>query len=264
MVFPVPPNPIDFMNYPDSVTDSERPFIAHVVELRNRLIRIVIALAVVFVALFPFANELFYYVASPLVENLPLSSTMIAIDPAAPFIVPLKFTFVVGVFLCIPYIFYQIWGFVAPGLYNNEKRFTLPLLISSILLFYVGVVFAYFVVCPLVFRFLAMAAPEGISVATDMSRYLGFVLKMFFAFGIAFEVPIATFLVITGGLATRETLAAKRAYVIVGTFIVGMLLTPPDVISQILLAIPMWMLFELGIFFGRMIKPAPSDPVENS
>lgn len=243
----------DVMNSPDSEADSERPFIAHVVELRNRLIRIVVALAVVFVVLFPFANDLFHYVASPLVENLPRNSTMIAIDPAAPFIVPIKFTFVVGVFLCIPFIFHQIWGFVEPGLYNNEKRFTLPLLMSSIVLFYVGVVFAYFVVCPLVFRFLAMAAPEGISVATDMGRYLSFVLKMFFAFGIAFEVPIATFLVIVSGVVTREKLAAKRAYVIVGTFVAGMLLTPPDVISQVLLAIPMWMLFEAGMFATRFV-----------
>lgn len=246
------------MQSEDLHEDVERPFIAHIVELRTRLIRIVIALAVVFVALFPFANELFGYLATPLVESLPLSSSMIAIDPAAPFVVPLKFTFVLGVFICIPYIFFQIWRFIEPGLYRNEKQLTLPLLTSSIVLFYVGVAFAYFVVCPLVFRFLAMAAPDGVSVATDMTRYLGFVLKMFFAFGIAFEVPIATFLAITGGVITREELATKRAYVIVGTFVLGMLLTPPDVISQILLAIPMWLLFEAGMLASRFARSEES------
>lgn len=229
----------------------EQPFVSHLIELRDRLIRILIAVAVVFLCLFPFANELYTYLAEPLLRHLPDNSTMIATEVASPFLTPFKFTLVLSFFAAIPVVLYQVWSFVAPGLYHDEKTLVFPLLISSVILFYAGMAFAYFVVFPLVFGFLTSVAPEGVSVMTDIARYLDFVLKMFFAFGIAFEVPIATILLVWTGATTPKKLAAKRPYIVVGVFVVGMLLTPPDVISQTLLAIPMWILFELGIVFSR-------------
>lgn len=239
--------------------DSEQPFISHLVELRNRLLRVVIVVVVVFLALTPFANEIYTTLAGPLMRHMPETSTMIAIDVASPFLTPFKLTLVVAIFVCMPFILYQAWAFVAPGLYRHEKRMVLPLLIASSFLFYLGVVFAYFVVFPLVFGFLTAVAPEGVSVMTDISKYLDFVLTLFFAFGISFEVPIATIVLVWSGLVTPKALAEKRPYVIVGAFVFGMLLTPPDAISQTLLAVPVWMLFELGLLFSKIFVRNPVD-----
>lgn len=231
--------------------DPEMPLIQHLVELRTRLLRILAGVGVVFLVLFPFSNTLYTMLARPLIERLPEGASMIATEVAAPFLVPFKFTLVLAFFIAIPLVLHQVWGFIAPGLYTKERRMVLPLLVSSTLLFYGGMAFAYAVVFPLVFSFLIGTAPEGIAVMTDISKYLGFVLKLFFAFGLAFEVPVATILLVWGGTTTPQALAAKRPYVIVGAFVVGMLLTPPDMISQTLLAIPMWLLFELGIVLSR-------------
>jgi sec-independent protein translocase protein TatC len=230
--------------------DTEQPFISHLVELRDRLLRVILVVAVVFVALIPFANTLFSKLSGPLMAHMPSDSSMIAIEVASPFLIPFKLTLFIAVFISIPFILYQVWSFIAPGLYRHERRLAMPLLVSSTLLFYAGAAFAYFVVFPLVFAFFTSAAPEGVSVMTDISRYLDFVLTLFFAFGAAFEVPIVTVLLVWTGMSTQQSLRQKRPYIIVGAFVIGMVLTPPDVISQTLLAIPMWLLFELGVFFS--------------
>ncbi len=233
---------------------AEMSLIDHLLELRNRLLKVVLAVLVCFAAIYPFANELYLWLSQPLRDLLPEGQVMIATDVTSPFFAPLKLALVVAVFAAIPYILYQVWSFIAPGLYRHEKRLAFPLLFSSVLLFYLGAVFAYFVVFPLVFGFFTSIGPEGISEMPDISSYLTFVLKMFFAFGVAFEIPIAVILMILAGITTPEDLAAKRPYVVVGCFIIGMLLTPPDIISQTLLALPMWILFELGILFGRLAR----------
>lgn len=233
----------------------EQSFVSHLVELRDRLLRVIVAAVVVFLVLMPFANDLYTWLAQPLLASLPTGATMIATQVASPFLTPFKFTFMLALFLCVPLILYQAWAFIAPGLYQSERRIVFPLLVSSCALFYLGVAFAYFVVFPLVFGFLTSTAPEGVSVMTDIASYLDFVLLMFFAFGIAFEVPVATVVVVWAGIATPDSLVAKRPYIIVGAFVVGMLLTPPDVLSQTLLAIPMWLLFEVGIFAARRMLP---------
>ncbi|MGD8560515.1 MAG: twin-arginine translocase subunit TatC, partial [Gammaproteobacteria bacterium] len=237
----------------------EQPFVSHLVELRDRLLRSVLAVIVVFLALFSFANDLYTFLAEPLMRHMPQGTSMIATEVASPFLTPFKLTLVVSVFICIPFLLYQLWAFIAPGLYQNERKLLYPLLFSSTFLFYLGAVFAYYVVFPLVFGFLTSVAPDGVAVMTDISKYLDFVLKMFFAFGVAFEVPIATILVIWTGMTTAESLAAKRPYVIVAAFVIGMLLTPPDVISQTLLALPMWVLFELGLIFSRLYVKKEDD-----
>jgi sec-independent protein translocase protein TatC len=231
--------------------DAGQPLISHLVELRGRLLRILAAVVVVFLLLFPFANELYALLARPLLTHLPQGGSMIATEVASPFLAPFKFTMVLAFFVAIPLVLYQVWGFIAPGLYQNERRLVLPLLMSSTLLFYTGMAFAYFVVFPLIFEFLVNVAPVGVTVMTDISKYLEFVLKLFFAFGMAFEVPIATIVLVWAGITTPEELVAKRPYVIVASFVIGMLLTPPDMISQTLLAVPMWLLFEAGILFSR-------------
>jgi len=239
-------------NDPDdtSVDAADQPFISHLVELRDRLLRIVLVVAVIFLALMPFANILFTELSGPLTSQLPEGNSMIAIEVASPFLIPFKLALVLALFIAMPVVLYQIWAFVAPGLYRHERRLVMPLLVSSTLLFYAGAAFAYFVVFPLVFKFLTATAPEGVSVMTDISRYLDFVLTMFFAFGAAFEVPVVTVLLVWTGLVTQDGLRQKRPYVIVGAFVFGMLLTPPDVISQTLLALPVLLLFELGIVFS--------------
>ncbi len=236
----------------DSETQ-EQPFLSHLIELRDRLMRIVLVVMLIFAALFSFANDLYHLLATPLMAHLPEGSSMIATEVASPFLTPFKLALVASIFMAMPFILYQAWAFIAPGLYKHEKRLAFPLLFSSIVLFYVGMAFAFYVVFPLVFGFLTSAAPEGVAVMTDISKYLDFVLKLFFAFGIAFEVPIATILLVLAGVTTPDDLAAKRAYIIVAAFVVGMLLTPPDVISQTLLALPMWLLFEIGLFFSRLL-----------
>lgn len=234
----------------------EQPFTAHLIELRNRLLRVLGVVLAVFLMLVPFAGDLYTLVARPLLANLPAGGTMIATEVVSPFLIPFKVAFMMAVFITMPVALYQAWGFIAPALFQRERRMMVPLLVSSILLFYAGMAFAYFVVFPMVFGFMVSAAPTGVAVMTDISKYLDFVLVMFFAFGLAFEVPIATILLVWAGLVTPEQLTASRRYVIVGAFVIGMLLTPPDVISQTMMAIPMWLLFEAGVFFSRMFLPA--------
>jgi len=232
----------------------EQAFVSHLIELRDRLMRAVVAVLVVFLGLFAFANDLYTFLAEPLLRHMPAGTSMIATEVASPFLTPFKLTLVLSIFVAVPYLLYQAWGFIAPALYAKEKRLIFPLLFSSTILFYSGMAFAYYVVFPLVFGFLTGVVPEGVAVMTDISRYLDFVLKLFFAFGLAFEVPIATILVIWSGMTTREQLASKRPYIIVGAFVIGMLLTPPDIISQTLLALPMWLLFEVGLVMSRFYK----------
>jgi sec-independent protein translocase protein TatC len=234
-------------------TEKEESFISHLVELRDRLLRSVLAVLVIFLALFPFANRLYSFLAGPLSQHLPEGSTMIAIEVASPFLIPFKLTLMLAVVLAVPYLLYQVWAFVAPGLYGHERRLVLPILVSSTFLFYLGMAFAYYVVFPLVFGFFTASAPEGVAVMTDISRYLDFVIVIFLAFGVAFEVPIVTVVLVSMGVITPQALAKKRPYVIVGAFVIGMVLTPPDIISQSLLALPMWLLFELGLLSSRIM-----------
>ncbi|CAB9492491.1 MULTISPECIES: twin-arginine translocase subunit TatC [Alteromonas] len=224
--------------------------ISHLIELRSRILKALLSVLIVFVCLAAFAQDLYQLLAMPLLATLPENSSMIATDVASPFFAPFKLTLVLSFFIAIPYVLYQVWGFVAPGLYRNEKRLVAPLLLSSTLLFYAGMAFAYFVVFPIAFAFFTSVAPEGVTVSTDISSYLNFVLKLFFAFGVSFEIPIAIILMCWTGVTDAKSLRAKRPYVVVGAFVVGMLLTPPDIISQTLLAIPMWLLFEVGVIVG--------------
>jgi sec-independent protein translocase protein TatC len=237
----------------------EQPFISHLIELRDRLLRVVLCVMAVFLGLAAYANDIYSILAGPLMKHMPANSQMIAIEVGSPFFTPFKLALVASIFICVPFILYQFWAFVAPGLYKRERRMIFPLLIASTFLFYLGVVFAYFVVFPLVFGFLTASAPVGVAVMTDIAKYLDFVLTMFFAFGVCFEVPIFTIVLVWIGLVTPVDLADKRPYVIVGAFVIGMLLTPPDPISQTLLAVPMWMLFELGLLCSRLFVPK-SDP----
>ncbi len=239
------------MSEPGKSQEVEQPLLTHLVEMRDRLLRAVLAVLVIFLCVFYFANDLYHIVANPLIERLPEGASMISTKPAGTFFTPMKLALVMSIFAAMPFILYQIWAFVAPGLYTHERKLIVPLLFSSTLLFYAGMVFAYYVVFPLMFSFFVTVAPEGVTVMTDISEYLDFVLKIFFAFGVAFEVPIATILLVWIGVTTPESLAEKRPYIIVGAFIVGMLLTPPDVISQTLLALPMWLLFEVGLIASR-------------
>ena len=232
-----------------------QPFMEHLIEFRNRVLRAVASVAVIFIGLISFSNELYLYVSEPLRKYLPESSSMIATDVASPFLTPVKLTLVLSMFAAMPYILFQIWAFVAPGLYQREKRIVIPLFCSSVLLFYAGMAFAYYIVFPLVFMFFTSVGPEGVAIMTDIRSYLDFVLKLFFAFGISFEIPIAVVILSWMGVVNPDSLAQKRPYVFVLCFVLGMLLTPPDVLSQTLLAIPMWLLFEVGIFFGRLIRP---------
>ena len=234
--------------------EKQESLITHLIELRDRLIKMIIGIVIVLLCLFPFANEIYSFLAEPLLKHLPESSTMVAIDVASPFLTPFKLVMLLAIVLTIPWILYQLWAFIAPGLYKHEKRLVLPLLASSSILFYLGMVFAYFVVFPLVFGFFTKVTPEGVAVMTDISRYLDFVTKMFIAFGAAFEVPVITFVLIMTGVTTVEALSAARSYVIVAAFVVGMLLTPPDVISQVLLAIPVWLLFEFGLIMSKIFN----------
>ncbi len=243
---------------PPPETD-EQPFVSHLIELRDRLLRIVLVVVVIFLALAPFANWLFSRLAGPLTAHMPAGTSMVAIDVASPFFTPFKLAMVVAVFIAMPFILYQLWAFVAPGLYRHERKRVMPLLVSSTLLFYIGAAFAYFVVFPLVFGFLTKTAPEGVAVMTDISRYLDFVLTMFFAFGVAFEVPVAVVLLLWTGVVSAESLKNKRPYIIVAAFVIGMVLTPPDIISQTLLAVPMWLLYEVGVFLGTRFAPRKAE-----
>ena len=240
----------------------QQPLMAHLTELRSRLLRSAASILVVMLALVPFADPIYTWLAGPLLKHLPAGSQMIAIDVASPFLAPFKLVLMLAVMISVPVIAWQVWGFVAPGLYRHERRFAVPLIVSSTVLFYLGCAFAYFVVFPLIFGFFTSTAPAGVAVMTDISRYLDFVLVLLFAFGVAFEVPIATFLLVATGLVDVNRLAAWRPYVIVGAFTVGMLITPPDIISQTLLALPMWLLFEAGIILSRIAlrRMRPREP----
>ena len=242
------------------MTDKEaldsQPFMSHLIEFRDRILRCFISVLIIFAGLFSFSNELYLYVSKPIRAYLPDNLSMIATEVASPFLTPFKLTLVLSMFAAMPYILYQAWAFLAPGLYKREKKIVLPLFFSSVLLFYGGMAFAYYVVFPLVFMFFSGIAPEGVSIMPDIRSYLDFVLKLFFAFGISFEIPIAVVILSWMGAVDPNKLAKKRPYVFVLCFILGMLLTPPDIISQTLLAIPMWLLFEIGIMFGRMVAPA--------
>jgi sec-independent protein translocase protein TatC len=235
-------------------TEATETLLSHLIELRDRILRMFLAILVVFLMLFPFANQIYTFLANPLMVHLPEGTSMIAIEVAAPFLIPFKLVLLLAVVLTIPYTLYQLWAFIAPGLYKHEKKMAGPLVASSTILFYLGMAFAYFVVFPLIFAFFTATAPEGVAVMTDISRYLDFVIMLFIAFGIAFEVPIATILLVSMGATTPEKLASKRPYVIVGTFVIGMILTPPDIISQTLLALPMWILFEIGLILSRIMQ----------
>jgi sec-independent protein translocase protein TatC len=239
----------------EDIDDRELTFMEPLVELRSRLLKASLAILLVLVALLPFSRRLYTIFSAPLTAHLPEGSSMIAIDVASPFLTPFKLCLLLALIVAIPVVLYQIWAFVAPALYRHEKRLARPLLYSSVALFYLGCAFAYFVVFPLVFGFFTSVAPEGVSVMTDISRYLDFVITLFLAFGITFEVPIATIILVATGVTTVRKLAGMRGYVVVGAFGLGMILTPPDIISQTLLALPMWLLFEFGLVMCRVLLP---------
>ncbi len=241
----------------------EGTLLSHLVELRSRLLKVAAAVILVFIALLPFARNIFEFVSEPLREVLP-SGQMIATAVASPLLAPFKLTFYVALFIAMPIVLYQTWAFVAPGLYKKEKRFALPLLASSIVLFYAGIAFAYFLVFPLIFGFMTAIAPEGVEVMTDVTAYLDFIMMLVLAFGLAFEVPIAAVLIVWTRLTTVEKLAKARPYVFLGAFVIGMFLTPPDVISQTLLAVPVYLLYELGIIMARVFAPRAGDSTEEA
>ena len=239
----------------------EQTLMDHLIELRDRLLHMVLAILIVFICLFAFSEDIFTIAAEPLLALMPEGTSMIATGVTSPFLVPFKLVLLLSVLLTIPYLLHQIWAFIAPGLYSHEKRMATPLLISSVVLFYCGIAFAYFVIFPILFGFFIGIAPEGVAVMTDIGQYLDFIIAIFLAFGIAFEVPVATFLLLAAGLTTPDKLAQKRPYIIIGAFVIGMLLTPPDVISQSLLAVPIWLLFELGLLMSRIfLKDRKDEP----
>lgn len=246
--------------------DQEMTLVQHLLDLRNAVAKAVIAVLVLFLALFPFANDLYVYIAEPLTRFMPVGASMIAVGVASPFLTPFKLSLILAIYLAMPYLLYQFWTFIAPALYKHERQLVAPILFFSSFLFYAGGAFAYYVVFPLVFGFLSQTAPEGVTIATDISLYLDFVIKMFFAFGLSFEVPVIVVLLILTGMVKPEAMSHARPYVIVGAFVLGMLLTPPDIISQTLLAVPVWLLYELGVLVGTFIvkrKGLDKDESEN-
>jgi sec-independent protein translocase protein TatC len=238
----------------NSKESANQPLMTHLLELRNRLLRVFIVVLLVFAVLFPFSESLYLYISEPLRAFLPSASTMIATEVTSPFLTPFKLTLISAMFISMPYSLYQLWAFVAPALYQQEKRIVVPLFCASVILFYAGMAFAYYLVFPLVFMFFTSVAPEGISVMPDIRAYLDFVLKLFMAFGLSFQIPIAVVILSWVGTVNPDNLAKKRPYVFVLCFVFGMLLTPPDIISQVLFAVPMWLLFEVGILFGRLVS----------
>lgn len=224
---------------------------SHLLELRSRLIRVIICLGVLFLAGIPFASEIYGFVASPLLTILPEGSSMIATQVTSPFMAPIKLVLFAALLVTTPYLFYEVWMFMSPGLYKNEKSFVMPLMATTVILFTTGIAFAYFIVCPIIFKFFIASAPNSIQVMTDISQYLNFIIKLVFAFGIAFEIPVATFLLIKSGIVKKDSLITSRPYLIILFFVIGMLLTPPDIFSQLFLALPMWLLFELGLLVSR-------------
>jgi sec-independent protein translocase protein TatC len=253
----------DDTNKPDEEELAEGTLLSHLIELRTRLLRIAFSVLIVFLILLPWADDIFAMVSEPLREVLP-GGQMIATQVASPLLTPFKLAFFTALFIAMPIVLYQIWAFVAPGLYRKEKRFAMPLLASSIVLFYLGIAFAYFVVFPLMFGFFTSIAPEGVEVQTDISQFLDFITTIFFAFGLAFEVPIATVLVVWTGLTTPKKLGSARPYVFLGAFVLGMFLTPPDMISQTLLAVPVYLLYELGIIMSKIFAVRDEEPDEEA
>ena len=248
------------MSRTDDAGDKEQPFLSHLIDLRSRLLRAVAAVLLILLGLVPFANKLYAWLSRPLIEHLPVGGAMIATDVASPFFAPLKLAFFVALFLAMPFILYQLWAFVSPGLYRHERRLAIPLLASSVLLFYIGCAFAYFLVLPAIFTFMTSIAPAGVAVMPDIARFLDFVLVLFLAFGFCFEVPVALVILVAIGVATPEQLVKSRPYTIVGAFVIAAILTPPDVVSQLLLAIPMCLLYEVGIFASRLLaRRLPSE-----
>ncbi|MEO5621973.1 MAG: twin-arginine translocase subunit TatC [Dokdonella sp.] len=253
------------MSDADLPAGDEQSFISHLVELRSRLLKAVAAVLLVLLALIPIANKLYAWLALPLVARLPRGGTMIATEVASPFLTPLKLAFFVALFIAIPVVLYQLWAFVAPGLYQREKRLAVPILVSSVLLFYLGCAFAYFLVLPAVFAFMTHVAPAGVAVMPDIAHYLDFVLMLFLAFGVCFELPVVLVILVALGIVTPEQLASSRRYAIVGSFVVAAVLTPPDVLSQTMLAVPMYLLYEIGIVGARsltrvVVADPPSPP----
>ena len=234
------------------------PLVQHLIELRRSLLRSVIAIVVFFVVLFPFADEVYNFIAAPIVQAIP-GSNLIAIGVISPFLTPLKMSLILAIYIAMPYLLYQLWMFIAPALYRHEKRLVLPLVVSSTLLFYAGLVFSFYIVFPVIFGFLAGVGPDSVNFAPDIQYYLDFILKVSFAFGVAFEVPVVTILLIIFGVTTPQKLKKNRSYIIVGSFVIGMILTPPDVISQFLIAIPIWLLFEAGLIFSSFFRVRESD-----
>jgi sec-independent protein translocase protein TatC len=247
------------LEHDKKVDSDEQPLLQHLLELRQRILNAVLAVLLLFFPLYYFANNIYEWIAAPLMRNLPTGTQMIATEVASPFLTPFKLSMYSAVFLAMPVILHQAWAFISPGLYLREKRFAVPLLVSSIVLYYLGMAFAYFLVFPIAFKFFASVTPTGVTMMTDINKYLDFVIDLFLAFGFAFEIPIATFLVVATGLTTTKDLASKRPYVIVGCFIIGAVFTPPDVISQVMLAVPMWALFEGGLLLSRLAT-APAEP----
>jgi sec-independent protein translocase protein TatC len=240
----------------------QQPLLAHLIELRDRLLRSVVVVVGVFLCLAPFARDIYALLAQPLLDKMPKGATMIATEVTSPFIAPFKLTFLVAIAFSLPFLIYQAWSFVAPGLYRRERRIIFPLMVSGTALFFTGMAFAYYLVFPTVFGFMVATAPQGVAVMTDISKYLDFVLAMFLAFGFAFEVPVVTVAAVYAGFVTPEKLAASRRYVIVGCFVVGAIFTPPDVLSQFMLAIPMWLLFEIGLFVSRFVVRSKENAAE--
>jgi len=234
--------------------DTQETFLSHLIELRSRLLRSIVAVVIVLVCLFPFAKQIYAVLAAPLLKALPAGSTMIATDVTGTFLVPLKLTLMVAFLVALPYVLYQMWAFVAPGLYQHEKRLALPVIISSVFFFAVGMLFAYYIVFPIAFGFFAGYAPAGVQMMTDIDKYLSFVLTMFIAFGITFEVPVVVVVLVRLGVVELKKLQSIRGYVIVGAFIVGAIFTPPDVLSQVMLAVPLWLLYELGLLVARFVS----------
>jgi len=239
------------------------PLVQHLIELRRSLLRSVIAIAIFFVVLFPFADEIYNFIAAPIVQAIP-GSNLIAIGVISPFLTPLKMSLILAIYLAMPYLLYQLWMFIAPALYRHEKRLILPLVVSSTILFYAGLVFSFYVVFPVIFAFLATVGPDSVNFAPDIQYYLDFILKVSFAFGVAFEVPVITILLIIFGVTTPQKLKKNRSFIIIGSFVIAMVLTPPDVISQFLIAIPIWLLFEAGLVFSSFFKVRENAQSKNS
>lgn len=239
---------------------AEGTLLSHLLELRERLMRAVIAIVIALIPCAYYSNQIFEYLSRPLTARLPEGASLIATSVMSPFTTPFKLSAMVAVFIAMPYVLYQLWGFVAPGLYRREKRFAMPLLVSSILLFYAGIAFAYYFVFPLMFKFFVMTTPAGVKMMTDINQYMDFALTMFFAFGVAFEMPVAVVLLVITGLVGIDKLVAARGYVVIGIFVVAAILTPPDALSQVMMAVPMWLLYEAGLIFARVMTRDSDKP----